>query len=451
MTAPTDLRSLPAPLGGRRLDAPAAAAPRLTKSLLSAYGGYAFRSLYLLLLIPLYARTLGPAAYGLVLAAMAAQNIVWSVQNWGFSFAGARNLAATSTDAERQAEFSRQITGRLLLMPVAALVGLGAILASPLLAAHPLVAGLAVLCGVISGFNLGWYFQGRFDFTTPVLIEGAGCLLTLGLVAWLVRGPADAPWVMAALLAQGVLTSAWAYGLARRHLALRPSPWREGLVLLKQAAPLFINGGAAMLMAVVGTYALSALSTPEQVMQFGTAEKVVMVALGLLGPAGQVLMPWFSRQLSQAGPVASTLLTREQRLAVRVVCLVGAVATVLTLTVMPSVLSLWLGPRFEGVGQTMRWLSPLFLIGAFNSAMAIYVLVPRGLERALSQVSVGMALIGVLAVFGAAALDGARGAAVARVVCDLGVGLACVVLLRRDVRRAAERSAAGGCSPKEPR
>ena len=404
----------------------------LEKSLLSAYGGYAFRTLYLLVLIPLYARTLGPQAYGLVLTAMAVQNIVWVVQNWGFSFTGARNIARNPDDeAARQQEFSAQITGRLLLTPLALAVGAVAVLLSPLLLAHPWVAALAVLCGLLSGFNLGWYFQGRLNFATPVLIEGAGCLLTLSLVLWAVRGPGDVIWVLVALLTSGALTLLLSFGIAMRELKLRLAAVRDGLDMIRRAAPLFITGGAATLLTTMGVYALSALATPQDVAHYGTAEKVIVTLLGLLGPVGQVLLSWFSHQISIAKGGDALRVARNQFKAVGVVCIAGGVAMLLALTVMPPLLGLWLGPRYEAVGQTLRLLSPLLLIGAFNNAVALYVMVPRGQERPLSQISVATAIIGVLAICFGAWIDGARGVAIARVLTEIAVGITYVLYLRQ--------------------
>ena len=48
------------------------------------YGGYFFRYLYSLILIPFFGRVLGPAEYGKVLAAMSLFNVVWLVVEYGF-------------------------------------------------------------------------------------------------------------------------------------------------------------------------------------------------------------------------------------------------------------------------------------------------------------------------------------------------------------------------------
>lgn len=58
------------------------------------YGGYFFRYLYLLILIPFFGRILGPAECGKVLAAMSLVNVVWLAVEYGFPMVGARDVAS---------------------------------------------------------------------------------------------------------------------------------------------------------------------------------------------------------------------------------------------------------------------------------------------------------------------------------------------------------------------
>ncbi len=407
------------------------------RGLLSAYGGYAFRTLYLLLLIPLYARTLGPEAYGVVLAAMALQNLVWLVQGWGFAILGARNIAARADDAAAcEAEFARQAAARLLLTPLALGVGLVAALASPLLLAHPTTAALAILCGLLCGFNLGWFFQGRLQFAVPVLVEAIGCVITLAMVLLLVHGPADVDRVLVSLVVSTVVATAIVYTWALRQVRLRRPDWRAAWRLVVESTPLFLGSGCATLMTLAGTYALAVLSSADQVATFGTAEKVVVTLIGLLGPIGQVLMPWFSLKLSKSGAVQHSAIAREQFRAVRIVTAIGGVAMLATMTLLPPLLALWLGPRYAAVGPTLQMLSPLLLLGAFNTAVSVYVMVPRRQERLMSAIVVGSALGGLLALGFGAWFDGVRGVVIARIAAEACTSIAFLAVLRRDRHRA---------------
>ena len=89
------------------------------------------------MLIPYYGRVLGPASYGTVLAAMSLMALVWMVVNYGFSTTGSRELASTLGDAEHALVFSRQISARLILIPVGVGIGVLGTWLSPTLRSNP--------------------------------------------------------------------------------------------------------------------------------------------------------------------------------------------------------------------------------------------------------------------------------------------------------------------------
>ncbi|MGH6648075.1 lipopolysaccharide biosynthesis protein [Aquabacterium sp.] len=400
----------------------------LNKHLISAYAGYFFRYVYLIVLIPFYARILGPTAYGLVLAAMSVQAIVWTIQNWGFAFTGARNIASLKTDGERHHEFSRHLTARFLLVPIAVGAGIIFIIGSPLLRSQPAIASLAVLCGVIAGFNLGWYFQGRLNFTTPVLIEIAGFIITLSMVLFLVRGSVDAIYVMVSLATSSAVTSFIAYYIAAKSEKFKLSSVSDGFQLIKQSTPLFITSGTYALMTNVGTYSLSTFATPAQVAYFGTAEKVITTGLSLLAPAGQVMLSWFSKMMHENTDAKEVL--RQQKRAVKWVCIAGGLATLASLTVAPPLLNFVLGEKFEHASTILMVMSPIFMLAAFNNAISVYVFLPRRMEREISVISIATTTLGIGLTAGGAWWNGAVGAAVARVLAELIASLALMTLYR---------------------
>jgi O-antigen/teichoic acid export membrane protein len=400
----------------------------LNKHLISAYAGYFFRYVYLIVLIPFYARVLGPDAYGLVLAAMSVQNIVWTIQNWGFAYTGARNIACLKTDDERHHEFSRHLTARIILIPVAIGIGVASIVWSPLLSSHCAIAGLAVLCGVIAGFNLGWYFQGRLNFTTPVLIEIVGFVITLSAVLLLVRGSGDAVYVMASLTASSIISSFIAYAIVAKSENFKLASVSKGFGLIRESTPLFINGGTYSLMTNVGTYSLALFSSSDQVAYFGTAEKVITTGLSLLGPAGQVLLSWFSKLLNETSDSQEVL--RQQRRAVVWVCIAGGMATLAALTVVPPLLNLVLGEKFRHASTILMLMSPIFLLAAFNNAISVYIFFPRRLEREVSAISIATTILGVGMTAIGAWHKGAMGAATARVFAELIASLALIAYYR---------------------
>lgn len=401
----------------------------LNKNLISAYAAYFFRYIYLIVLIPFYARVLGPSAYGLVLAAMSIQNIVWATQNWGFAFTGIRNLAGLKTESARNQEFNRHLTARFLLAPLAIGVGIASVAGSALLSSHPGIGGLAILCGVIGGFNLGWYFQGRQNFNTPVMIEITGFCITLPLVLLLVRSSDDAIYVMVALTISALITTTAAYFIASKSEVFKPASVGEGSQLIKQSTALFITGGASALMTNIGTYALATFSSSDQVAYFGTTEKIITSGLGLLAPVGQVLLAWFSKLLHETNDPQEVL--RQQKRAIKWVCIAACLATLASLTVVPPLLNFALGKKFEHASTVLMVMCPIFMLAAFNNSISVYIFLPRRMEREVSAISVSTAVLGIGITILGAWLNGAIGAAIARVLSEFISSLALITLYWR--------------------
>src|ERR1700733_10704870 len=108
----------------------------LKKDAAYVYMGFLLRYASLLILIPYYSHVLGPENYGQVLAAMSLMGIVWLVVNFGFSIPGIRGLASAQNQIEQSRTLSRQLFGRLLMIPFGVMVGVIGTLASHMLAAH---------------------------------------------------------------------------------------------------------------------------------------------------------------------------------------------------------------------------------------------------------------------------------------------------------------------------
>jgi O-antigen/teichoic acid export membrane protein len=388
----------------------------LNKHLITAFAGYFFRYAYLFVLIPFYAHVLGPEAYGIALAAMSIQSIVWTIQNWGFAFTGIRNIAAASSSADRNHEYSRHLSARVLLMPLSIAAGLIAVYSSTLLREHILASSLAITCGVIAGFNLGWYFQGRMQFKTPVMLEILGFCITLPLVLLTVKGPADVNMVLLALTISSILSSATAYFWAARDERQVLAPWVEGRSLIKESTPLFLSSAAFMMLTTVGTYSLSLFSTADQVGYFGTAEKFITAGLGLLGPAGQVMLSWFSKMVSENHDTHAVFL--RQKRAVILVAAVGFLVMMGTIIASPYIFTLILGEKFEHAATLLILMSPVFFLAALGNAISVYVLLPDQKEKIVSQISIISTLIGATLIGVGAYLDNARGAAIARVLSE---------------------------------
>ena len=270
-----------------------------TRVLVFVYGGYIMRYLYLLVVIPFYGRVLGVTEYGRVLAAMSLMNVIWMLVSYGFTFVGMRDVSRVHEKHEYNAIFSLHLSARILLGAVGGAIGLTATFCSPVLSQHPLIGVLATVLGIVNGWNLGWLFQGRQHFRTPIMLEVVGFALSLVLVLSLVRGPADSTWVLASLLTACICSTSIAYWLTLKDVGRPALNWRGVPGLMRDSTMLFLYSTGSVVLTSASTYLLTLLSTPTQVGYYGAAERFATIGLSLMGPAAQVFIPTISRQIAQ--------------------------------------------------------------------------------------------------------------------------------------------------------
>ncbi|MFL9964481.1 oligosaccharide flippase family protein [Paraburkholderia sediminicola] len=376
-------------------------------------GGYLMRYVYLLIVVPLYGRILGVAEYGRVLAAMSLMNVIWMLVGYGFTFVGMRDVSKAHSAAECNSIYSLHVSARLLMGLLGACIGVVATISSPVLSGQPVIGLLATMLGVVSALNLGWLFQGRHHFRTPIMIEVFGFALSLVLVLHLVKGPDDAVWVLASLLIAGLASSIVSYGLTTYQLGW-PRLKLAGVVpLVRGSTMLFCYSSGSVVLTASSTYLLTLLSTPAQVGYFGAAERFAAIALSLMGPASQVFIPTISRQLAQDDKDGARATTRRGA-----ILLMGYGLLILcgALTLSPFVLPLILGPAFGPGAHVLQIFAWMFPFTAFNVFVGLYVFVPRRKDRLLAISGAVSGLVNLAVALFLAPRYGAVGMATARVV-----------------------------------
>jgi PST family polysaccharide transporter len=387
------------------------------------YGGYLMRYVYLIIVVPFYGRMLGVAGYGRVLASMSLMNVIWMLVNYGFSPVGMREVSKAQSAAECNDIFSLHVSARVAHGLAGGCIGIVATMCSPALSERPLIGLLATLLGIVSGMNLGWLFQGRHQFRTPIMIEVFGFVLSLVLVLTLVKGPDDAVWVLASLLIAGVASSMVSYGLTIYQLGW-PRIRLTGIVpLVRNSTMLFLYSSGSVVLTASSTYLLTLLSTPDQVGYFGAAERFATIALALMGPAAQVFIPTITRQLALGDVDGAHETTRR---GATLLMTYGMLIFCGALALSPFVLPLILGASFEPSAHVLQIFAWMFPFAAFNEFVAGYIFVPRRKDRLLATVGIASGLINLVAALILAPWYGAIGIAIARVI---GEGLLSVMLV----------------------
>jgi PST family polysaccharide transporter len=364
------------------------------RSLGYVYVGYAFRYLYLLILVPFYSRVLGAAEYGHVLAAMSLFQMVWMLSEYGFPPVGSRD-AASMRDRDGLAEiYGRHLAGRLWTAGIGIAVGLVGTVVSPVLRERPIFGILATCNGLVAAFNLGWFFQGTLRFRTSVAVEVLGFAINLLLILLLVHGPGDGWWVMAALLVSSVICTLVAHVLALKSLDLSSIHCAGGLALIKESTALFAHRGLVTLTANSSTYLMSLFATAVEVGYYGAAERLTSAALSLLNPANQVLVGTVARHVSSRdGESRAYGLMRTGFVTLSVLGVVMFVGTVTLASVLVPVI---LGDGFSESIPILRVLSLMFPFAVIDQVITGYVLIPLRLDKVVIKVSFQASLVTIL-------------------------------------------------------
>ncbi|WP_233836248.1 oligosaccharide flippase family protein [Paraburkholderia sp. ZP32-5] len=387
------------------------------------YGGYLMRYVYLIIVVPFYGRVLGVAEYGRVLASMSLMNVIWMLVSYGFTFVGMREVSKAHSAQECNQIYSLHVSARLLLAAGGAVIGVVATLSSPVLSERPLIGLLATVLGIVSALNLGWLFQGRQYFRTPIMIEVFGFAVSLVLVLTFVKGPGDAVWVLASLLIAGIASSIISYGLTTWQLGLPRLSLSGVAPLVRSSTMLFCYSSGSVVLTASSTYLLTLLSTPAEVGYFGAAERFATIGLSLMGPAAQVFIPTITRQLSLGDKDGARVTTRH---GATLLLGYGLLAFCGALALSPFVLPLILGPAFEPSAHVLQIFAWMFPFAAFNEFVAFYVFVPRKKDRLLAICGVASGLVNLCSALALAPHFGAIGMACARVI---GEGTLAMILL----------------------
>lgn len=404
--------------------------PSTRSSLVFVYTSYAARYLYLLILVPFYGRVLGPAEYGKVLAAMSLFGVVWLLTNYGFAVVGTRAVATAPDASAISREFGRHFKARLLMCVFGIAVGLGGTLASPVLRAAPMFGIVATALGLVSAFNLGWYFQGKGSFRTSVLLEVGGFIMSLTMILSLVRTSHDGLLVLISLLVSALVTTAVSYGIAMPALEPAHIRLRGGMALIRESTAVFAASGIGVLTTSASTFVLSLFATAQDVGFFGAADRIANLGISVMTPANQVLVSTVSRRLvASSGPEKAFSLMRKSTF---LMVLFGLVTMGLSAALAPWLVPLVMGAEFKPSVVLVQVFGIVFPFAAFNQAARMYVLIPLRHDTAVARVSILGALVNWASIGLFVTPWGGMGVVLAKIVGEVAITLATVLFILKD-------------------
>lgn len=381
-----------------------------------------------LLTVPYLARTLRPSGWATVLVAQALGSWLILLLEYGFDLSGTRDVAQARHAPDTMPGIVGAVQGaKLLLVPVAALVGVVALIVVPGLRGDGRLLAWTVVYAVLRGLNPLWYFQGVEQVRGAAAVDaGTKAAAALGVFA-VVHGPADGWRVIALQGAFAGLALVLLTGLMARDVSLRIASPREGWSALRRASGVFGVRAASGFSVQANTLVLAAIGGGTAVSFFGGAERIVRASINLFQPLTQALLPRISF-LSVADPASARHAIRRSLLFVGGMGALFGTVAFLGAAVLTRIL---LGPGYEPVIPVLRVLAVLPLLVGIDTVLGLYWAVPYGHERAFLIIVATGGAVNIALAFLAVPKWDAVGMAVAVVVAELTVLSALTVLYLR--------------------
>jgi len=397
-----------------------------------SYAGYFLKYLSPLILVPYYSHILGPQGYGQVLASLSLMSLICAIVGFGFAYSGIRELAASNTAQERSEILGRQMVGRFLLIPLALAAGLLGTYISPVMRSMPLYGFLATILGIASAFGLGWFFRGIRKFKMSVFSEAIFYPINIALVLLLVKEATDGAWVLTSLLAATIISFFITYLLVRRESTITWGSIQEGIKEIKGSTTLFLSTVSTTFLTVGSTYLLTLMiHSSEQVGYYGAAEKIISLAIQMLTPIAQVLLPTITVLQRDGKLHANTLVRKGLFLETGyglLVLLGGAL-------IAPLVIPLILGQKFDASIDLFRIMLLLMPFTAVKHALTIYVLIPSRREKHFMSTSGMNVFLSISLALLLVPHFGTTGMAIARVLAEMAATFFLFFLLWRDWKK----------------
>lgn len=390
--------------------------------------------------IPYLARVLQPASWGMVVYAQNFSGWLGLVLQYGFGFSATREIARQRDEPGRHADVVRGVLGAdiFLLAPIL-VIGIVARFAVPEFHRRPGFLWLALLMTVAQGLRPFWYFQGLETMTFPAWLNvGGRCLNALGIF-WLVKSPDDGWIVLALQTLAGAAISLVIVGEMYRKVSFRWPTVEASIAALKSGWTIFLSSSASSLYTLANTFILGLFADSTQVAYYGGAERIIMIASGLMGPFSQALYPRMSH-LAASNRGSAAQVARWSLLFL----VTGGLAMGLAIfAAAPLIVRVLLGRSYYPAIGVLRVSAPILPVVAVTNILGMQWMLPFGLDRMFNRIVVSAGILNVILASILSLRFGPIGTASAVLVsqCFVAVSM-CVSLIRSGHRFWGETQAA---------
>lgn len=382
-------------------------------------GLHAVNNLLPLTTVPYLVRTLGVETYGKLGFALAVNQYLLLVSEYGFTLSASRDVARHQTDRTRVSELFWNVQFAKLALLVLAFLTLVPLVhfVPSFMGAEPLIyAGFILVVGHFVAPV--WLFLGKEAMRPFLLFTVVARLLAIPAIFILVKSPEDGLIAMAFQAAPMFVTGLLTLGYASRTgwlIFVKPRPSMMGQQL-RQGWPLFVASVSTSLYTISTPIVLGIFAGPAAVGVFVAADKIRAAALSLITPVSQVMFPRLNVLLEQK-QVNVAIQTIRRMLALS--ASVHAAIAILLVVFAAQISQLAYATSAPQAKDVLVILAPVVCVIGISNVLGTHVTLPLGMSTWFGRVLLMAGIWHIVALVVLAPRWGAIGAAVAILSTEL--------------------------------
>ena len=332
-----------------------------------------------LLVWPYLMTVLGAEQFGCISFAIAANQYLMIIVDFGFNFSSTKEIALAKGNQESiNRLFSETLVAKLLLL-AGAFVLLLVIVAIPKFRIYAQTSLILFSMVVCSALTCVWLFQGLGKIRIVSIINCVSKIAILPLTFVLVRTSNDT--LVAAYILGGVYVVSAILSLLlvrlQRLARLVAITWSGIKAILKDSFPIFVSNAASSIYAMLFVVILGYFALPDEVGKYAAAEKLMrMACYAVWLPVSQAFFP---KICQTAGHNRAETRRTLRRLFVIMTAAMLFIGGILFFFARP--LSEWLGRDYAGFEPIAKILSIVPLFVAVGGVAGQLGLLTMGNER----------------------------------------------------------------------
>lgn len=360
---------------------------RIIENIFSLFSLQGLNYLLPLITFPYLTRVLGPENYGLVIFATAFITYFQILTNYGFNFSATKEISINRDNNTQLSKiFSSVLFTKLLLMILSFCI------ISPIIFFIDTFRANWVLYLFTFGLVIGnllmptWFFQGMEKMRYISILNISMSLIFTISIFIFIRGSADYIYVPLINSIGAIIIGMIAIRIVLKDFNIKINiPSKEDIkTQLKSGWHIFISTVAISFYTTSNVFVLGILASNTVVGYYSVAERIIYIAIGLLGPISQSLYPHISS-------IAVKSKKNTVQFIKKIIIFIGSFTFIISIFIFFAaglILNILAGNQFEDSIIILRILSFLPLIVGLSNVFGVLFLFALGYSKRVSRIQV---------------------------------------------------------------